>query len=136
MEIYVRRDRFAQVLEILEKAGIEVIEDLDLMKAPEYGTGKEVKSILLRRLSWLYRDARLVRLRECILGGLPREYQDAIKELVVSAKGDRDRFALKVRSFFEELFEPKEQPIVTAEKQGDEPMDTVMEESDSALPHA
>ena len=106
-EIYVRRDHYADVLECCEEAGVKVIERLNLMEVPEHGSGREVIPFLLKRLTWLYRSARLVRLRDCILEGIPQEYQDAIREIGDDSRkgrGDRHDANRLINSFFEDFF--------------------------------
>jgi hypothetical protein len=73
-----------------------------------------------------------VRLRDCILEGIPREYQDAIRDIGEQTRKDREEYrdpGRLINSFFEDFFKPKQTPAAEiAQDEADDGQDMDMED--------
>lgn len=81
MEIYIPELAMDEVVQRLDdKGAVRIAVSHD--KIPDYAPAstEALKKSIINRLASLYRFARLVRLRECILRGYSEEIQNAVKE--------------------------------------------------------
>ena len=73
LEIYVKANNLNSVKETLAEKEMNLIEEFDIATKPTHAQTDDYKSLLVKRIKFLYGRARLVNLRKCILGGLPEE---------------------------------------------------------------
>jgi hypothetical protein len=87
IEMYVKTDHMAKVEEALASHDIKLDFNMDLTAPPEFAKVKDPQGKLVSRLGFLYKQARLQNLRECILENLTQE----LKEAVVAAAGEKPK---------------------------------------------
>jgi hypothetical protein len=81
MEIYVPDHALDEVASKLEARGIERV-NLQVDKTPEFarqGSQEAIQKATVNRLANLFRNAKLLRLKDCILRGYSQETQEAVK---------------------------------------------------------
>jgi hypothetical protein len=84
VELYVPALARDYIAGSLKMKGVPVEDSFDPTQVPTYGriTQEEAKDFIVRRLAFLYRRARLVRLKACVLSGFNEEICEAVKEAV------------------------------------------------------
>ena len=82
IELYVPADKRTQVAGQIKWSGGVIDNNFDAREVPVYGkqTPEQVGNHMVKRLAYLYRRARLVNLKKCILDGYREEVKVAVRE--------------------------------------------------------